>query len=145
VARLTLAESPVGAWLDVVVDTVVLAAVVLGLGLAAQRVAGRGVGPGVVAAAGVALSAMLAAVAPPEAARPGTTRVLDGLCSRDGFYATLLAFIGLRVLAPAALPWLMGLVAVGSHAFWVTRAAALVRRRRAPPRRRGPKTVQRPK
>ena len=57
-------------------------------------------------------------------------RALD-VGSRDGFYAMLLLFIILRVVAPSWLPGLMIVVAVGSHAYWLARLVLLVRRGRA--------------
>jgi hypothetical protein len=70
--------------------------------------------------------------APPTAADRG---LLDGLTSRDGFYAMLLIFIALRLAAPSRLPGLMMLIAVGTHAYWVARAALSLRPGRARGRR----------
>jgi len=49
--------------------------------------------------------------------------VLDALGNRDGFYAMLILFIVFRALAPALLPALMVVVALGSHADSLARAA----------------------
>jgi hypothetical protein len=49
----------------------------------------------------------------------GVASVLDALSSRDGFYAMLLLFIVGLTVAPAALPALMLVVALGTHAFWI--------------------------
>lgn len=125
VARLTLTESALGEWLDVVIDTVVHAALVLALGLAALRVSGGGLAAGVVAAAGVIASALVGKRWPPAPA--GARGLLDGLTSRDGFYAMLIVFIVIRLLAPAGLPALMLVVAVGTHAYWLARAAQSIR------------------
>jgi phosphatidylglycerophosphate synthase len=124
VARLTYADSKVGEWLDVAVDTVVHAATALALGVAAERVAGSGFGLGVAAAIGFALSALAAKTAPRTEPVP---RILIRLGNRDGFYVLLLAFLALLALAPAALPGLLLVAAVGSHAYWLGHAARRLR------------------
>lgn len=136
VARLTFTESTFGEWLDVVADTVVHAALVAAMGVSAAEASGRGVASlGLVAAAGVVLSAALAKVLPPPDG--GWFRgLLARLGNRDGFYATLVAFILLLATAPAALPLLVIVVALGSHAYWVARLVCL-----AAPR----KTARKPK
>jgi phosphatidylglycerophosphate synthase len=130
VARLSLTESAVGEWLDIVVDTIVHTALVLALGLAATRVTGAGLGAGVVAAIGVVASALVGKVWPPAPASAGRRRVLDALTSRDGFYAMLVLFIALRIGWPDQLPALMALVAAGTHAYWVARLTLLGGQRR---------------
>ena len=131
VARLSLTESAVGEWLDIVVDTVVHTALVLALGLAATRVTGAGLGAGVVAALGVVASAMVGKVWPPAPSSAGRRRGLDALTSRDGFYAMLVLFIALRIGWENQLPALMAVVAAGTHAYWVARLTLLGGRRRA--------------
>jgi phosphatidylglycerophosphate synthase len=121
VARLTFAESPFGAWLDVAVDTAIHALLVVAMGMTAQRVGGRGAAlVGVVAAIGVVASAALTRTSPP-ARGGGMGRLLDALSNRDGFYAMLVVFILGLGLWPAALPGLMLFLAVGCHAFWLSR------------------------
>jgi phosphatidylglycerophosphate synthase len=128
VARLTLTESAVGEWLDIVVDTVVHAALVLALGMAAARLAGAGLTAGVVAAIGVVASATVGKLWPPPPVTAAGRGLLDRLSSRDGFYAMLLLFIALMIGAPAALPTLLAVVAAGTHAYWVARALSLLRK-----------------
>jgi phosphatidylglycerophosphate synthase len=130
VARLSLTESAVGEWLDIVVDTIVHTALVLALGLAATRVTGAGLGAGVVAAIGVIASALVGKVWPPAPPSAGRRRLLDALTSRDGFYAMLVLFIALRIGWPDQLPGLMAVVAAGTHAYWVARLALLGGHRR---------------
>jgi phosphatidylglycerophosphate synthase len=135
VARLTLAESAIGEWLDIAVDTLVHTALVLALGVAAARVAGSGVAAGAAAALGVVASAVVGKLwppAPPTATRRG---VLDALTSRDGFYAMLVIFITLHLAAPALLGGLMIVVAVGTHAYWLARAVLSIRSGRGGGRR----------
>jgi phosphatidylglycerophosphate synthase len=127
VARLTLTESAVGEWLDIVIDTVVHTALVLALGVAASRVTEAGLGAGVVAAAGVVASAVIGKLRPPAPASATPRGFLDALTSRDGFYAMLVTFIVVRLAAPAWLPALMLVVAVGTHAYWLARAALAIR------------------
>jgi phosphatidylglycerophosphate synthase len=131
VARLTLTESVVGEWLDIATDTVVHTALVLALGVAAAHVTGHGLVAGVAGAVGVVASAVVGKRWPPVAPPATSARgLLDALTSRDGFYAMLVLFLGLRVLAPALLPVLMAVVAIGTHAYWLTRAALWIRRGR---------------
>jgi phosphatidylglycerophosphate synthase len=135
VARLTLTESAIGEWLDIVMDTVVHIALVLALGVAAERVTGAGLAGGVVGAVGVVASAVVYKRWPPAPPTAADRGLLDGLTSRDGFYAMLLIFIALRLAAPSRLPGLMMLIAVGTHAYWVARAALSLRPGRARGRR----------
>jgi phosphatidylglycerophosphate synthase len=130
VARLAAMESRLGARLDVVVDTIVNAAVVLAMGVSAARLSGAPGWLGPLAAAGVAASAAAARRRVLGAAGPGPTRVrrvLDALGNRDGFYAMLVAFVALGAIWPAALPALLAVVALGSHAYWVGRVAVALR------------------
>ncbi len=129
VARLTLAESAVGEWLDIVVDTVVHVALVLALGVASLRAAGAGLGLGAVAAAGVVASAALSKLVPPSFDAGGAGRLVERLSSRDGFYAMLLLFLGALAVAPAALPGFMVLIALGGNAYWLSRLVYLAGRR----------------
>ena len=129
VARLTLTESAVGEWLDIVLDTVVHTCLVLALGQAAATVAGGGLGAGVAAAIGVVASAVVGKVWPPAPLTAVDRGLLDALTSRDGFYAMLVLFLVLRLVAPSLLPTLMVIVAAGTHAYWVARLALLVGRR----------------
>lgn len=125
VARLTFSESSLGEWLDLVADTVVHAALVVAMGLAAARASGRGVAfLGIIAAAGVVLSAAVAKTLPPPDG--GWFReLLARLGNRDGFYGALVAFILLLAVAPALLPVLVVVVTLGSHAYWLARLACL--------------------
>ena len=129
VARLTLTESRLGEWLDVIADSLVHTLIVLAMGVSAQSAAGAGLWLGVLAAVGILGSAAVAKWWPDTGAA-GAGGALVDLGSRDGFYVMLLLFIAARALAPAALPWLMVLVALGSHAYWLTRVAWVLLRRR---------------
>jgi phosphatidylglycerophosphate synthase len=140
VARLTFAESRVGEWLDILVDTLVHATMVVAMGVAAERMAGAGTLLGVVGALGVVASAAVAKVWPATGGVDSVGAALERLGARDGFYAMLLLFIATRALAPGALPALMIVVALGSQAYWLTRAAYTLRARAG---RR--KTARRPK
>lgn len=119
IARLTFAESPFGEWLDVVVDTVIHSMMVLVMGIAAHRLAGGGAAVfGVIAAAGFVASAAVAKTSPP-AGGSGLRGLFQALGNRDGFYAMLVFFILGLAFWPSSLPFLMAVVAVGSHAFWL--------------------------
>ncbi len=120
VARLALTESSFGAKLDVAVDTIIHALLVIAMGVTAQRVAGGGAAfSGLVAALGVVASALMTRTSPP--ATGGIGGILNTLSNRDGFYALLALFvIGLAAL-PSALPVLMLVAAAGGHAFWLGR------------------------
>ncbi|OGL13869.1 MAG: hypothetical protein A3F92_11405 [Candidatus Rokubacteria bacterium RIFCSPLOWO2_12_FULL_71_22] len=133
VARLGLSESALGEWLDIGADTVVHASLVIAMGVTTGRVAdGMGAVTGAVAAVGVVASAALAKISPVITPRQGGDRfgrLLAGLGNRDGYYVMLIAFVVALSALPAALPFLMGLVAAGSHAYWLGRAAYALRRR----------------
>jgi hypothetical protein len=120
VARLALSESTFGARLDVAVDTLIHALVMIAMGVAAQRVAGGGAAlSGLVAALGMVVSALLTRSSPP--ATGGFGAILNALSSRDGFYALLALFVVGLTVRPAALPVLMLVAAVGGHAYWLGR------------------------
>lgn len=127
IARLTFQESAFGEWLDFTSDTLIHALLVLGMGFTAQPVGGLlAVAAGGVAAFGVMMSAMFARLLTREAEgdeRFG--RLLRGLGNRDLFYVVLVAFIAGLWLAPGSLPFLVGVLALGSQAYWLT---CLVRR-----------------
>jgi len=129
VARLTLTESRLGEWLDVIADNLVHALIVLAMGVTSQAAAGGGVWLGVLGAVGILGSAAVAKWWPDRGAA-GAGGALVDMGSRDGFYAMLVLFIAARALLPAALPWLMVLVALGANAYWVTRFAWILLRRR---------------
>jgi phosphatidylglycerophosphate synthase len=127
VARLTHAESRLGALLDVWIDAIVNAGVVLGMGINAR---GHGFEPGVsfgfVGATGVMASTFAVKYWTPGSSRRASRAlrvVLDMLADRLGFHLTLSAFVVLLALAPGSLPILMVVVALGSHAYWLARAA----------------------
>jgi phosphatidylglycerophosphate synthase len=120
VARLTLAESASGEWLDVAVDTLVHALLVAAMGTTAQAVADAGAALGAVGALGVVASAASAKAWPgPTSTRLGTA-LLQRLGARDSFYAILIAFLVLLALWPAALGPFMAVVAVGAHLYWIS-------------------------
>jgi phosphatidylglycerophosphate synthase len=124
VARLTYAESKLGEWLDVTVDNVVHALVAVAMGIAAEQIAGTGLVLGVVMAIGFALSGLAAKMSGNGA---GVPRALTRLGNRNGFYVLLLAFLALLALAPAALPALLLVAAVGAHAYWIGHLALHLR------------------
>jgi phosphatidylglycerophosphate synthase len=122
VARLTFQESPLGARLDVLVDGLVQSLVMLALGVTAGRVGGwPALAAGMAAAAGAMLSAVLAARLGVGAGRhAGARGVLDRLGNRDFVYLVLAVFVAGVSLAPAILPPLVFVLAVGSQAFWLS-------------------------
>lgn len=122
VARVTFAESTTGEWLDLAGDTLVHAVLVLAMGVAAQRIAGGGAAAGVIGAGGIVASAWAAKMSPPA---PGSLGgMLTALGNRDGYYAMLVLFVLGVTALPSALPLLMLIVAVGSHAYWLGRLAS---------------------
>jgi len=127
IARLTFQESAFGEWLDFSIDTLIHAVLVLGMGFTAQAVGGSfAVAAGGFAAFGVLMSALFARLLSREA-NPGErlARLLRGLGNRDLFYLILVVFIGCLWIAPRFLPFLVGILALGSQAYWL---ACLVRR-----------------
>jgi len=121
-ARLTFQESKVGQVLDVTVDTLTTMLLVLGMAATASAVGG----PlmlvlGALAAGGVMLSSLLANFLLPRVDRPRRLgRVLLRLGTRDPFYLVLASFIFFLWKAQWLLPHLIGLLAVGSQAYWLT-------------------------
>jgi phosphatidylglycerophosphate synthase len=111
VARLTHAESRLGALLDVWVDAVVNAAVVFGMGI---NVRAHGFAPGallgLVGATGVMASTFAVKHWPPGSARSAGRAlplILDMLADRLGFHLTLGAYVLLLARAPERLPIVM--------------------------------------
>jgi phosphatidylglycerophosphate synthase len=131
IARLTFQESRFGANLDWTIDTIVHAAIVLGIGITAGGSLMTGLGA--LGAIGVTLSALFAWYLPREIEVGATVGgVLRNIGNRDFFYLMLLTAAALRWLAP----WLVGavtvLVAVGSQVYWVGCLARIRRMRRGP-------------
>jgi len=129
VARLTLTESVLGEWLDIIVDTIIHGSMLLALGIACYRVTGSGLLAGVVGAVAVVVSGLLGKIWPPAPPSTAERGVLDRLSSRDGFYGMLLAFVVVRLAAPALLPALLVVIAAGSHTYWIARVALLLSRK----------------
>jgi phosphatidylglycerophosphate synthase len=129
VARLTLAESAAGEWLDVGADTVVHTSLVIAMGVSAGVATASGPALGLVAGAGVIASAAVAKIWPPKGDTDAVGTVLDRLSTRDGFYAMLLLFIAALAAYPPALLPLMIVVAAGSHAYWLARLTYVIARR----------------
>jgi phosphatidylglycerophosphate synthase len=117
-ARLTFRESRLGALLDWTIDTLIHAGLVLGIGVTAGGPVM--VGLGLVGAAGVTLSALLARCLPREIEiGPTVGGVLRNVANRDLFYMVLVGTATLRLLAPALVGAVVAVVAVGSQAYWV--------------------------
>jgi phosphatidylglycerophosphate synthase len=117
-ARLTFQESRFGAILDWTIDTVIHAGLVLGIGVTAGGPVMLGLG--LVGAAGVTLSALLARYLPREIEiGPTVGGVLRNIANRDLFYLVLLGAATLRLLAPPLVGAVAAVVAVGSQAYWM--------------------------
>jgi phosphatidylglycerophosphate synthase len=121
VARLTLTESAIGEWLDIIVDTIIHSSVVLALGVTSAAVTGEGLVLGIVGALGIIASAAAMKIWPALAMPDRLGMAIAGIGNRDGFYAMLAGFIIARMVWPDALPFVMIVVAAGSHAYWVGR------------------------
>ena len=136
IARLTFQESRFGANLDWTIDTIIHAGIVLGIGVTAG---GRTMSAvGLIGAAGVTLSAVLARYLPREIeVGPTVGGVLKNIANRDLFYLVLLSFATLRWLAPPLVLVVAVVVAVGSQVYWVG-CLARIRRTRAGPDGGGP-------
>ena len=117
-ARLTFQESRFGAHLDWAIDTVIHSGLVLGMAVSAGPAVTTIIG--VLGSAGVALSAFFARYLPREIAVGETVGgALKNMGNRDLFYLLLLGFVLLRWGAPAALPALALVVALGSQSYWI--------------------------
>jgi phosphatidylglycerophosphate synthase len=121
VARLRLAESALGEWLDILIDTIVHAALVVAMGVTSHTVTGSGLVLGLVGAVGIIASALVAKLWSATTTATPVGSFLQNLGSRDGFYALLILFIAARALLPSVLPILMIIVTLGSHAYWLAR------------------------
>jgi phosphatidylglycerophosphate synthase len=118
IARLTFQESRLGARLDWTIDTIIHAGMVLGVGVSAGGWLGAAIG--VLAAAGVTLSALFARRLPREIAiGPTVGGLLRNIANRDLFYLVLLSFAILRWLAPPLVVVVGVAVAVGSQVYWI--------------------------
>ena len=129
VARLTLTESALGEWLDVVADTVVHTTLVLALGRRRQPAGRRGPSSAWSPPSASVVSAIIGKLWPParpprratcSTASPRATASTP--CSRSSS--------SWRLSRPTLLPGFMVVVAVGSHAYWVARAIVLIVGRR---------------
>lgn len=121
-ARLTFRESRLGRWLDVAVDTASNVLLVLGMAATAGALSGQPVFlVGALAAFGIMMSALVANFFPPRSNRDrGLGRVLHGIGNRDLFYLVLASFIIFLWKAQWLLPYLVGLLAAGSQAYWLS-------------------------
>jgi phosphatidylglycerophosphate synthase len=118
IARLTFQESRFGANLDWTIDTIIHSGLVLGIGVTADGPVMTAVG--VLAAAGVTLSALFARSLPHEIeVGPTVGGVLRNIANRDLFYLVLLGFAALRWLAPSLVGLEALVVAVGSQVYWI--------------------------
>jgi phosphatidylglycerophosphate synthase len=117
VARLTFQESRFGARLDWASDTLIHGVAVLAMGVSAGD---AGLALGILGGVGVGLAAEFARRLRRRSA-PGETmhEVLRSTGNRDAFYLVLLGFVLLRWWLPGLLPALAGLVAAGSHGYWI--------------------------
>jgi len=122
IARLTFQESALGRWLDLSADTVTHALLVLGIAVTASRIGGTlMLAGGALAACGIFMSALFANLILPRMRPPERLgRALVRLGNRDPFYLVLISFILLLWKAPWALTYLVGVLALGSQAYWLT-------------------------
>ncbi len=125
VARMKFLESPLGAWLDVTLDTVVHIATFLGLGFAVwtQGEIQSALFLGVLLAAGTVFSfpCVLIAQKTDTLGEQSTAwqnqlleKMISGLVSRDYSIFILLAAIFQK------LAWFLWVAAIGVHVFWIT-------------------------
>lgn len=121
-ARLTFQESRLGRWLDVAVDTASNVLLVVGMAATTGAVSGQPMFlAGALAAFGIMMSALVANFFPPRPNRfRGLGRVLRGIGNRDLFYLVLASFIFFLWKVQWLLPHLVGLLAVGSQAYWLS-------------------------
>jgi phosphatidylglycerophosphate synthase len=126
IARLTFQESTAGARLDWTIDTAVQAGLVLAIGVTAEGPLMDAVG--VLAAAGVILSAVFARRLSRQTEAGASGGLLRTIANRDVFYLVLLSFAVVRWLAPSLVFVVALVVAAGSQGYWV---GCLARTRRA--------------
>jgi phosphatidylglycerophosphate synthase len=120
IARLKFLESSLGKWLDFSIDTVIHAGLALGIGVTASRLSGlAGTVLSIAAAAGVVMSAVVSKVVERHDGHGRLGRLLAQMANRDLFYAVVLGSLLSIWAAPPVLPWLVALLASGSHVYWV--------------------------
>lgn len=121
-ARLKLLDSPLGAWLDVAIDTVVHGALALALGVAAGRLLGAPTlwAVGLAGGVGVVASALVAKwLQLPAAGGRGLRGLLGRMANRDLFYLILLGALAALWRHPPALVPLLWVLALGGNAYWL--------------------------
>ncbi len=118
-ARLTFQESRLGAHLDWAIDTVIHSGLVLGMAVSAGGRRYHRHRRGGVGRRGAERASSRAACPREIAVGETVGGALKNMGNRDLFYLLLLGFVLLRWVAPAALPALALVVALGSQSYWI--------------------------
>ncbi len=122
VARIKSMESEFGRSFDIIVDSIVSAAIVAGITFALYKTSGSGfhIIIGLLAIIGISISIFLATYLGKEnKTDTGTQEMLDKLNNKDFFYIIMLASVIFNQMI-----WFLLIMAVGTNIFWIVHKIA---------------------
>ncbi len=122
VARFKHMESDFGRFFDIIVDSIVNAAIVIGITIAIYKTNGSGltIVAGLLAMMGIVISLLLTTYFSSERKKDtGTKEILDKLNNKDFFYIIMLASVIFNQMI-----WFLLIMAVGTNIYWVVHKIA---------------------
>ncbi len=122
VARFKHMESDFGRFFDIIVDSIVNAAIVIGITIAIYKTNGSGltIVAGVLAMMGIVISLLLTTYFSSESKKnTGTKEMLDKLNNKDFFYIIMLASVIFNQMI-----WFLLIMAVGTNIYWIVHKIA---------------------
>ena len=122
VARFKHMESDFGRFFDIIVDSIVNAAIVIGITIAIYKTNGSGltIVVGLLAMMGIVISLLLTTYFSSESKKnTGTKKMLDKLNNKDFFYIIMLASVILNQML-----WFLLIMAVGTNIYWIAHKIA---------------------
>ncbi len=122
VARFKHMESDFGKTFDIIVDSIVNAAIVIGITIAIFKANGAGltIAAGLLAMTGIVISLLLTTYFSNESKNDtGTKEMLDKLNNKDFFYIIMLASVIFNQMI-----WFLLIMAVGTNIYWIVHKIA---------------------
>jgi CDP-L-myo-inositol myo-inositolphosphotransferase len=122
VARIKHMESEFGRAFDIIVDSIVNAAIVAGITFALYKTSGSGLHIiiGILAITGISISILLATYLGKEnKTDTGTKEMLDKLNNKDFFYVIMLASVIFNQMI-----WFLLIMAIGTNIYWIAHKIA---------------------
>ncbi len=122
VARFKHMESDFGRTFDIIVDSIVNAAIVIGITIAIYKTNGSGltIVAGLLAMMGIVISLLLTTYFSSESKKDtGTKEMLDKLNNKDFFYIIMLASVIFNQMI-----WFLLIMAVGTNIYWIVHKIA---------------------